>query len=93
VTALALRAQCRDDWISGLVSELDDAEPYEYCKQLIDVHRLHLFDAVMQYRAIFFDATTTATSATTTAAAAAATQQQQQVGRLLRCATRFIGCC
>ncbi len=46
----------RDEWISQLVDELDSgADSYEYVKHLTDVHRLHLFDAVMQYRAIFFD--------------------------------------
>jgi hypothetical protein len=38
-----------------LVAELDDTDSYEYVKHLTDVHRLHLFDIVMQYRAIFFD--------------------------------------
>jgi hypothetical protein len=42
-----------------LVDDLDDTDPYEYIKHLTDVHRLHLFDAVMQYRAIFFDAPST----------------------------------
>lgn len=49
---------CRDQWIQSLVDELDASEastPYEYVKHLTDVHRVHLFDAVQQYRAIFFD--------------------------------------
>lgn len=46
---------CREDWLSQLISELDDTDSYEYVKHLTDVHRLHLFDIVMQYRAIFFD--------------------------------------
>ncbi|GLC34513.1 hypothetical protein PLESTB_001253200 [Pleodorina starrii] len=53
---------CRDEWISSLLADLDDSDSYEYVKHLTDVHRLHLFDAVMQYRAIFFD-----TAAPTTA--------------------------
>mmetsp|Transcript_22882 Transcript_22882/g.58344 ORF Transcript_22882/g.58344 Transcript_22882/m.58344 type:complete len:587 (-) Transcript_22882:344-2104(-) len=48
--------QCRDEWVSSLVEELDEGDSYEYVKHLTDVHRLHLFDAVMQYRAVFFDA-------------------------------------
>ncbi|KXZ47031.1 hypothetical protein GPECTOR_38g268 [Gonium pectorale] len=55
-----LRAQflaCRDEWMASLLADLDDSDPYEYVKHLTDVHRLHLFDAVMQYRAIFFDTT------------------------------------
>ena len=47
--------QCRDEWVSQLVDDLDSSDSYEYMKHLTDVHRLHLFDAVMQYRAIFFD--------------------------------------
>jgi len=30
---------------------------YEFLKRLTDVYRLHLFDVVMQYRAIFSDDT------------------------------------
>ena len=52
---------CRDEWIGSLVDELDDSDSYEYVKHLTDVHRLHLFDAVMQYRAIFFDTPVAAT--------------------------------
>ena len=37
------------------MAELDDASVYEYLKRLTDVHRLHLFDVVMQFRAIFSD--------------------------------------
>lgn len=49
----------RDAWVAGLLRELD-AEAgtpggYEYLKRLTDVYRLHLFDVVMQYRAIFSD--------------------------------------
>ena len=35
--------------------ELDDSNVYEYVKRLTDVHRLQLFDVVMQFRAIFSD--------------------------------------
>ena len=38
-----------------MIAELDDTDSYEFVKHLTDVHRLHLFDIVMQYRAIFFD--------------------------------------
>lgn len=47
--------QCRDEWISSLVDELDESDSYEFVKHLTDIYRLHLFDAIMQYRAIFFD--------------------------------------
>ena len=47
--------QRREAWIAGLVAELDDSHAYELLKRLTDVYRLHLFDVVMQYRAIFSD--------------------------------------
>lgn len=47
--------QRREAWIAGLAAELDDSHPYEFLKRLTDVYRLHLFDVVMQYRAIFAD--------------------------------------
>ena len=37
------------------MAELDAGSPYEHCKRLTDVHRLQLFDVVMQFRAIFAD--------------------------------------
>ncbi|GMH37683.1 hypothetical protein BSKO_05556 [Bryopsis sp. KO-2023] len=46
---------CREEWISGLVAEIDGSNPYDYLKRLTDIHRLHLFDVVMQYRAVFSD--------------------------------------
>lgn len=47
--------QRREAWIASLAAELDDSHPYEFLKRLTDVYRLHLFDVVMQYRAIFAD--------------------------------------
>ncbi len=41
---------------SGLVADLDDGDSHEFVKALTDLHRLHMFDVLMQYRAIFFDA-------------------------------------
>jgi hypothetical protein len=52
---LCCAASCREDWLAQLIAELDDTDSYEFVKHLTDVHRLHLFDIVMQYRAIFFD--------------------------------------
>lgn len=45
--------QCREQWLVEMVSELDNRNPYDYLKRLTDIHRLHLFDIVMQYKAIF----------------------------------------
>lgn len=52
------RLLCREDWLAQLIAELDSTDSYEFVKHLTDVHRLHLFDIVMQYRAIFFDGST-----------------------------------
>ena len=37
------------------MAELDKRSVYDFLKRLTDVHRLQLFDVVMQYRAIFAD--------------------------------------
>lgn len=34
---------------------MDATNAYDYLKRLTDVHRLQLFDVVMQFRAIFAD--------------------------------------
>ncbi|KAK9789216.1 hypothetical protein WJX73_008063 [Symbiochloris irregularis] len=44
---------CREAWLAEQVADLDDSNAYDYLKRLTDVHRLQLFDVVMQYRAIF----------------------------------------
>lgn len=52
--------RCREAFLEGAASELDPNSPYEYLKRLTDAHRVHLFDVVMQYRAIFADDTSAA---------------------------------
>jgi hypothetical protein len=47
--------QCREGHVADAVADLDDTNAYEYLKRLTDLHRVHLFDVVMQYRAIFGD--------------------------------------
>lgn len=49
--------RCREAWLSGLLEDLDQTNPYEYLKGMINCHRMHLFDVVNQYRAIFADDT------------------------------------
>eukprot|EP00240_Pyramimonas_obovata_P000768 CAMPEP_0118930398 /NCGR_PEP_ID=MMETSP1169-20130426/7097_1 /TAXON_ID=36882 /ORGANISM="Pyramimonas obovata, Strain CCMP722" /LENGTH=550 /DNA_ID=CAMNT_0006872749 /DNA_START=127 /DNA_END=1779 /DNA_ORIENTATION=+ len=49
--------QCREAWFTVVVEELDRANAYDFLKRLTDCHRMHLFDVVMQYRAIFSDDT------------------------------------
>ncbi|RZC23379.1 Conserved oligomeric Golgi complex subunit 8 isoform B [Glycine soja] len=49
--------RCREAWLTGILEDLDQANPYEYLKGMINCHRMHLFDVVNQYRAIFADDT------------------------------------
>ncbi|XP_058767391.1 conserved oligomeric Golgi complex subunit 8 [Vicia villosa] len=49
--------RCREAWLNGILEDLDQANPYEYLKGMINCHRMHLFDVVNQYRAIFADDT------------------------------------
>lgn len=45
--------QCREEWLAEVIQDLEEQSVYDYLKRLTDMHRLHLFDVVMQYRAIF----------------------------------------
>ena len=74
--------QCRDEWISSLIDELDDSQDaYEHVKHLTDIHRLYLFDAIMQYRAIFFGGSTSVPGAGASGQShSAATASLLQVG-------------
>ncbi|KAK7376177.1 hypothetical protein VNO78_35031 [Psophocarpus tetragonolobus] len=49
--------RCREAWLTGILEDLDQTNPYEYLKGMINCHRMHLFDVVNQYRAIFADDT------------------------------------
>ncbi|KAL2471977.1 conserved oligomeric Golgi complex component-related [Abeliophyllum distichum] len=49
--------RCRQAWLTGILDDLDQRNPYEYLKGMINCHRMHLFDVVNQYRAIFADDT------------------------------------
>ncbi|XP_076888485.1 conserved oligomeric Golgi complex subunit 8-like [Bidens hawaiensis] len=49
--------RCRESWLSGILDELDQRNAYEYLKGMVNCHRMHLFDVVNQYRAIFSDDT------------------------------------
>lgn len=40
----------------SVLDGLDDSNAAEYTRQVTDAHRLHVFDIVMQYRAIFSEA-------------------------------------
>ncbi|KAK1273437.1 hypothetical protein QJS04_geneDACA012520 [Acorus gramineus] len=45
--------RCREAWLAGFLDDLDQRNVYEYLKGMVNCHRMHLFDVVNQYRAIF----------------------------------------
>lgn len=47
--------QSREQWLDEQVADLGPSNAYDYLKRLTDLNRLHLFDIVMQFRAIFSD--------------------------------------
>ncbi|CAI0625395.1 unnamed protein product [Linum tenue] len=49
--------RCREAWLTGILEDLDQRNAYEFLKGVINCHRMHLFDVVNQYRAIFADDT------------------------------------
>ncbi|XP_058099525.1 conserved oligomeric Golgi complex subunit 8 isoform X3 [Magnolia sinica] len=49
--------RCREAWLAGILDDLDQRNVYEYLKGMVNCHRMHLFDVVNQYRAIFADDT------------------------------------
>ncbi|MFS7981387.1 putative oligomeric Golgi complex subunit 8, cullin repeat-like-containing domain superfamily [Helianthus anomalus] len=49
--------RCRESWLSGILDDLEQRNAYEYLKGMVNCHRMHLFDVVNQYRAIFADDT------------------------------------
>ncbi|KAF6157243.1 hypothetical protein GIB67_041704 [Kingdonia uniflora] len=49
--------KCREAWLAGILDDLDQRNVYEYLKAMVNCHRMHLFDVVNQYRAIFADDT------------------------------------
>ncbi|PWA74966.1 conserved oligomeric Golgi complex subunit 8, Cullin repeat-like-containing domain protein [Artemisia annua] len=49
--------QPRDSWLSGNLDDLDQRNAYEYLKGMVKCHKMHLFDVVNRYCAIFADDT------------------------------------
>ncbi|KAF7830447.1 conserved oligomeric Golgi complex subunit 8 [Senna tora] len=49
--------RCREVWLTGILDDLNQTNPYEYLKGMVNCHRMHLFDVANQYRAIFADDT------------------------------------
>lgn len=87
--------QLRDCWLQKLLENIPKDDTYHYICKTIDENRVHLFDIITQYKALFSDDDLTASTAALVASTTNATMQVTSETKLFNCwildkITRFL---
>jgi conserved oligomeric Golgi complex subunit 8 len=66
--------------LTSLIDSLDRSNTSDYLRQLTDLNRVHLFDVVMQYRALFTDSSVKADNGSAVPMSSAGTKAADHAG-------------